>query len=197
MEVIKIPKVEGIIDRRTGRVLNRKLRVAAYARVSTTGAEQLNSYESQKKYYYEKINDNPEWEFVNIYADEGISGTTDYKRAGFMKMIQDALAGKMHSKTMIVDDEFLVVGSMNFSNSGENRNDENVVILKNAEAAKFYKDFFLYQWDKIPEEWLKYTPRAEGKDSIGSCSDGIDNDYDGKIDMEDEACKEALSKKGK
>ena len=95
MEVIKIPKVEGIIDRRTGRVLNRKLRVAAYARVSTTGAEQLNSYESQKKYYYEKINDNPEWEFVNIYADEGISGTTDYKRAGFMKMIQDALAGKM------------------------------------------------------------------------------------------------------
>ena len=55
MEIIKIPKKEGIIDRTTGKVLNRKLRVAAYARVSTMGAEQLNSYESQKKYYYEKL----------------------------------------------------------------------------------------------------------------------------------------------
>ena len=53
MEIIKIPKKEGIIDRTTGKVLNRKLRVAAYARVSTMGAEQLNSYESQKKYYNE------------------------------------------------------------------------------------------------------------------------------------------------
>ena len=88
MEIIKIPKKEGIIDRTTGKVLNRKLRVAAYARVSTMGAEQLNSYESQKKYYYEKINNNPEWQYVDIYADEGISGTTDYRRASFMKMIQ-------------------------------------------------------------------------------------------------------------
>ena len=95
MEIIKIPKKEGIIDRTTGKVLNRKLRVAAYARVSTMGAEQLNSYESQKKYYYEKINNNPEWQYVDIYADEGISGTTDYRRASFMKMIQDALSGKI------------------------------------------------------------------------------------------------------
>ena len=87
MEIIKIPKKEGIIDRTTGKVLNRKLRVAAYVRVSTMGAEQLNSYESQKKYYYEKNNNNPEWQYVDIYADEGISGTTDYRRASFMKMI--------------------------------------------------------------------------------------------------------------
>lgn len=85
MEIIKIPKKEGIIDRTTGKVLNRKLKVAAYARVSTMGAEQLNSYESQKKYYNEKINNNPEWQYVDIYADEGISGTTDYRRASFMK----------------------------------------------------------------------------------------------------------------
>lgn len=71
------------------------MRVAAYTRVSTTDEEQLNSYESQKKYYYEKIMNNPEWDFVNIYADEGISGTTDYRRAGFMKMIQDALSNKI------------------------------------------------------------------------------------------------------
>ena len=95
MEIIKIPKKEGIIDRKTGKVLDRKLRVAAYARVSTMGVEQLNSYESQKKYYYEKINNNPEWQFVDIYADEGISGTTDYRRAGFMRMIQDAISSSI------------------------------------------------------------------------------------------------------
>ena len=95
MEVIKIPKIEGRIDRNTGKIINRKLRVAGYARVSTTEEEQLNSYESQKKYYYEKITENPEWDLVNVYADEGISGTTDYMRAGFMKMIEDAVSGKI------------------------------------------------------------------------------------------------------
>ena len=68
MEVIKIPKIEGRIDRNTGKIINRKLRVAGYARVSTTEEEQLNSYESQKKYYYEKIMENPEWDLVGVYA---------------------------------------------------------------------------------------------------------------------------------
>lgn len=99
-------------------------------------------------------------------------------------------AGKMHSKSVIIDDEYLVIGSMNLSKSGELKNDENLVILKNAQATKFYRDFFLYQWNKIPNKWLKYTPRAEGKDSIGSCSDGIDNNYDGLTDQFDAACKQ-------
>lgn len=98
-------------------------------------------------------------------------------------------AGKMHSKTIIIDDKYLIIGSMNFSYSGENKNDENLLILENMEAAKFYKEFFLYLWTKIPDKWLKFYPRAEGKDSIGSCSDGIDNDYDGLIDNADEGCK--------
>ena len=98
-------------------------------------------------------------------------------------------AGKMHSKTMIIDDKYLIIGSMNFSNSGENRNDENMIVLEDSKAAEYYKKFFLYQWNRIPDKWLKYTPRAEGKDSIGSCSDGIDNNYDGFTDKEDVACK--------
>lgn len=98
-------------------------------------------------------------------------------------------AGKMHSKTMIIDDKYLLLGSMNFSYSGENRNDENFIILANPEAAKFYKSFFLYLWDKIPDKWLKYYPKAESFDSVGSCSDGIDNDYDGLIDSADEGCR--------
>ena len=90
---------------------------------------------------------------------------------------------------MIVDDEYTLIGSMNFSNNGENRNDENIIIIKDYEIAKLYKEFFLYQWEKIYNKWLYKNARAEGKDSIGSCEDGIDNNYDGLIDMEDLACK--------
>ena len=98
-------------------------------------------------------------------------------------------SGKMHSKSMIIDDMYTVIGSMNFSNSGENKNDENLVIIKHSDIAKFYKKFFLYQWDRIDDKWLKLNARAEGKDSIGSCSDGIDNNYDGLTDLNDPACK--------
>lgn len=70
-------------------------RVCAYARVSTDSEEQLTSYNSQIEYYSNKIKSNPEWEFVGIYADEGISGTQVKKRTEFMRMIEDALAGKI------------------------------------------------------------------------------------------------------
>lgn len=97
-------------------------------------------------------------------------------------------AGKMHSKTMIVDDKYSIIGSMNFSKSGETKNDENTIVLENAEAAKYLKRFFLYQWDRIPDKWLNGYPRAEGWESIGSCTDGIDNDYDGLTDALDIGC---------
>lgn len=50
----------------------RRICVAAYCRVSTKQEEQINSYEVQKKHYTEKINANPEWQMVGIFADEGI-----------------------------------------------------------------------------------------------------------------------------
>lgn len=93
MEITLIKKKEERIDRKTGKPIER-LRVVAYARVSTDNDEQLNSYESQKKYYKEKIISNDEWNYKGIYADEGISGTQDYKRENFMKMIEDALENK-------------------------------------------------------------------------------------------------------
>lgn len=75
--------------------LRRKLRVAAYCRVSTDGDEQLESYKSQVKYYTELIKSNPDWEFVDIYADAAISGTKTDLRDGFNRMIEDAKHGKM------------------------------------------------------------------------------------------------------
>lgn len=72
-----------------------KKRVCAYARVSTDSEEQLVSYASQIQYYTEKIQSNPDWEFVGIYADEGISGTQAKRRPEFMRMINDAMNGKI------------------------------------------------------------------------------------------------------
>ena len=73
----------------------KKIRVAAYARVSTDHEEQQQSFESQQKYYFEKITRDPNWTFAGIYADEGISGTQTKKRENFLRMIKDVEDGKI------------------------------------------------------------------------------------------------------
>ena len=72
-----------------------RIRVAAYVRVSTDGEEQLASFESQLKYYQEKIGANKEWAMVGIYQDEAITGTKTSKREGFQKMINDCMNGEI------------------------------------------------------------------------------------------------------
>ena len=95
VEVIK--KAEGpvIRDRRlVGKPLTiTRKRVAAYVRVSTNGEEQMQSFNSQKEYYQEKISANKEWALVGIYADEGITGTKTNKRDEFLRMIDDCMNG--------------------------------------------------------------------------------------------------------
>ena len=73
----------------------RKKRVAAYARVSTEQDAQQNSYEAQIEFYTGYIQSKPEWEFVGVYADEGISGTSLKRRDGFNRMVDDAMHGKI------------------------------------------------------------------------------------------------------
>lgn len=70
-------------------------RVAAYARVSTDSDEQFTSFEAQVDYYTRQITANADWALVEVYTDEGISGTNTKKRDGFNRMIADALAGKI------------------------------------------------------------------------------------------------------
>ena len=72
-----------------------KRRVAGYARVSTDSEEQLTSYEAQVDYYTHYIQGRPDWEFVGVYTDEGISATNTKRREGFNRMVQDALNGKI------------------------------------------------------------------------------------------------------
>ena len=69
------------------------LRVTYYARVSTEKVEQQGSLENQVQYYTEFIQKNPNWVFVQGYVDEGISGTSTYKRESFLRMIDDAHRG--------------------------------------------------------------------------------------------------------
>ena len=72
-----------------------KIRVAAYARVSTASDEQMGSVKAQKDYFEKLILKKPEWKLVEIYADEGISGTSLNRREAFNRMITDALDGKI------------------------------------------------------------------------------------------------------
>ena len=70
-------------------------RVAVYARVSTDDPNQTSSYELQKNHYTDMVNRHPNWILVDIYADEGISGTSLQHRDSFLRMINDCKNGKI------------------------------------------------------------------------------------------------------
>ena len=70
--------------------MQEKLRVAAYARVSTDKDDQTNSLENQKTYFKNYILDHEDWQLAEVYYDEGISGTQTKKRQGFRHMIEYA-----------------------------------------------------------------------------------------------------------
>lgn len=69
------------------------LKVAVYARVSTDDPNQTSSYELQKNFYEDMVKRHPNWELVDIYADEGISGTSLNHRESFVRMIKDCQKG--------------------------------------------------------------------------------------------------------
>ncbi len=112
----------------------------------------------------------------------------DLRKSGISVKTEN-YAGKNHSKVMIVDDLYSVIGSMNFTSSGENYNDENVLIIKSSYLAKEMTKSFNLTWRQIDDEYLRKDPSAESLQSVNSCFDGVDNDFDGKIDMFDEGCK--------
>lgn len=81
---------------KTLKVAERKnLRVAAYCRVSTDHEEQQTSYKTQIEYYTKYIKENPNWKFVKIFADEGLSATSTAKRKEFLEMMEMCKEGKI------------------------------------------------------------------------------------------------------
>ena len=129
---------------------------------------------------------------VRVIIDANSVTTRNTKHAQLRKagilLKTENYAGKMHAKSMIIDNTYLITGSMNFSNSGVNKNDENIVIIKNKNITKAHKDFFLYLWTKIPNKYLKQNAKPESPDSLGSCTDGVDNNFNNKIDSQEEFC---------
>ena len=93
-----MPKVT-IINPTIAAESDRKLRTAAYCRVSSSSEDQLNSYHAQLTYYSNKFNDSETEELVELYADSGITGTCDSKRPEFMRMINDCRRGKIDAFT--------------------------------------------------------------------------------------------------
>lgn len=92
MEVIILPANKDLVKKKTEKG---RLRVAAYCRVSTDDEEQLTSYEAQIGYYTDKIQSNPEWQLVEVFADEGTSGVMTKKRDEFNRMIEMCREGKI------------------------------------------------------------------------------------------------------
>lgn len=90
--ITKIEANPALVSRKNS---NRPLNVAAYCRVSTDAEDQINSYRAQVSYYTEHISQNPKWRFVDVYADEGITGTMVKKRENFLRMIKDCEKGKI------------------------------------------------------------------------------------------------------
>lgn len=76
--------------------MNNKIKVAAYCRVSTDMEDQLHSLSAQIKYFTEYISDHIGWELIEVYYDEGITGTSVKKRDGFNRMIEDCENGKIN-----------------------------------------------------------------------------------------------------
>ena len=72
---------------------NAKLRVAAYARVSSASDDQLNSFAAQNRHYSDLISSKENWRMVGIYADEGITGTSAEKREAFQRLLADCRRG--------------------------------------------------------------------------------------------------------
>ena len=98
--------------------------------------------------------------------------------------------GKMHMKAAVIDGSTVVVGSMNWTSSGEFANDENTLILKSSRIAANLESFFDHLWNSIPEKWSNLTarPDPESQKSSTACTDGIDNDFDDLIDAQDPGC---------
>ena len=106
-QVVETTMTEGVsVIRASGRSRKsiksperKKIRVAAYCRVSKDIEVQETSLDTQMETYDRLISQHPEWELVEIYADKGRTGTSTKKREAFQKMKQDAMDGKIEIKT--------------------------------------------------------------------------------------------------
>ena len=131
METVK--KDVKIIMPTIGGSKDKLLRVAAYCRVSTDSEDQMNSFVAQVKYYNDFIKKNSSMILVDIYADEGITGTSIYKREEFKRMIKDAKAGRI-DKIYVKSVSRFARNSLECIEDTETTNSEMILYIKSAFA---------------------------------------------------------------
>ena len=131
MKKVEIIKANRSLSDRNKNNMRSILRVAAYCRVSTDSDDQLNSYNSQVSYYTDLIRKNNEWNFVDVYADEGITGTQISKRTNFQRLINDCM-----------NDEIDMVITKSISRFARNTLDtlKYVRMLKERNIAVYFED---------------------------------------------------------
>ena len=141
----------------------KRLRVAGYARVSTDTEEQQNSYEAQLDYYRNMIRSKWNWQFVKMYSDEGISGTTTKDRPGFQEMMKDALEGKMD-----------LILTKSISRFARNTVDSlsAIRLLKNRNVEVFFEKENMYTFDSKGEMLLTIMSSIAQEES-GSISENV------------------------
>ena len=181
-----------------GQPTKKKLRVAAYCRVSTDKDEQLNSFEVQKTYYTEKITSNPNWKMAGIFADEGITGTSMKKRDQFMRMLRHCREGRI---------DLILVKSV--SRFGRNTVDvmrtvrslreKNITVMfekENLDTSQmtselmlaFFSAFSQSESESIRENIIRGNAMAyaQGKVSVSPTMFGFTKDSNGEIAVDEE-----------
>ncbi len=133
--------------------------MAAYARVSTDKDDQQNSLDSQKNFFAKYIKDNSEWELVEVYYDEGFSGTTTQKRKGFNRMIANARANRID---LILSKEVSrfarnTVDTLTYARELRTKGVGIVFILDNLDTRKHEDDFRLGIMAGVAQEESRKT----------------------------------------
>ena len=110
------------------------------------------------------------------------------REAGILVKVEN-WGGKMHMKSMIVDNKIIVVASTNWTSTASRTNDENLLVISDKRLAQKFTNEFNRLYASIPNKWLTKNPAPEGRDSKNSCCDGVDNDHNGLTDKNDNNCK--------
>ncbi len=112
----------------------------------------------------------------------------ELRQAGIEVRVEN-LGGKMHMKNAVIDKQITLIGSMNWSKSGDTQNDENTLLIENnralsGELAQYMEEL----WREFELLVGRPDAKAESPASVNACFDGLDNDHDGSIDADDSSC---------
>ncbi len=110
-------------------------------------------------------------------AESQYSVHEDLRTAGIDVKVEN-WPGKEHMKALAADNEVVILGSQNWTGSGNTDSDENTLYIKNTTLAQAYTTDFNANWASIPNTWLAGNPGAESANSPGTLYDFIDNDHD-------------------